>query len=148
MFCKNCGNRIPDNIKYCTNCGVEISSLNNTNSEIDKNTNTLPTPCLIAYIIFAIIIFINLLIGAFSLIIGREIILSMYVFSVLAIIFTPLLYIIGLVCMIIANVSYPKNKHTTIVLIFGIILGFILILEIISVTSLAGSCVREWRRIG
>ena len=50
--------------------------------------------------------------------------------------------------MIIANVSYPKNKHTTIVLIFGIILGFILILEIISVTSLAGSCVREWRRIG
>lgn len=29
MFCSNCGKELPDNIAYCTNCGVKLQNINN-----------------------------------------------------------------------------------------------------------------------
>lgn len=32
MFCSNCGKELPDNIAYCTNCGVKLQNTNQANA--------------------------------------------------------------------------------------------------------------------
>lgn len=47
MFCKNCGKSMPDNQRFCTECGTEmLSSINNTYNQPRYNctlaTNSMP----------------------------------------------------------------------------------------------------------
>ena len=56
MYCKNCGNKLDSNSKFCFNCGMKIDVINNlkNKSSIDKNMQMINVICKI----FLIIIFI------------------------------------------------------------------------------------------
>lgn len=37
MFCKNCGNQVIENAKFCINCGAKISDLSSTDQKMSDN---------------------------------------------------------------------------------------------------------------
>lgn len=43
MFCKKCGNEIPDGAKFCKKCGSPISSINNNSNELKDESDDIKT---------------------------------------------------------------------------------------------------------
>ena len=61
MFCKNCGNEIKDEVKFCSKCGTEQVihtdfPEKSDNETIENNTNAKNKPGIISYILAIVII--------------------------------------------------------------------------------------------
>ena len=144
MFCQNCGNRIPDDVKYCPNCGSPVTNnVNVVNKNINEKNTSLKTSCLIAYGMY-IVITLTHISAVFSFLSnfgGADSFQTNFPF--LGFFLMPIFYIIGLISTIVAKVSYPKNKHTTILLIISIILGIILVVEVIGFISMVQTCINS-----
>jgi predicted nucleic acid-binding Zn ribbon protein len=54
MFCKNCGQYLPDNVKFCSKCGTptNIINQNQNNQNINTSTKKKKSGCLVAFLIF------------------------------------------------------------------------------------------------
>lgn len=64
MYCKNCGNKLNENEKFCANCGMTIESnlnANNTEKQINNtnNTNKKTSKWVIISIILGVIAFLS-----------------------------------------------------------------------------------------
>lgn len=72
MYCKNCGNNLKENAKFCQNCGASINGEqtiqnNQTNQNQPKKSNGCLTVFIIVLLIFVFFIPIFLVLGGFSL---------------------------------------------------------------------------------
>lgn len=87
MICKKCGHEIPDNAKYCLNCGapVDDSNANNNDAEVDlRKAVTKPPLILSVWIISGIMFFAGIIVtvngfgGFLFILVGIVLLLARY----------------------------------------------------------------------
>lgn len=43
MFCRKCGEKLPENAKFCTKCGMSIQGIDSNEAQLNQNTMNLNT---------------------------------------------------------------------------------------------------------
>ena len=152
MFCRNCGQKLEANAKFCNSCGASIDNKNNIVVNIPNNNVVAQNNqkkegasglAITAYILAAIIVMIHLvlLISGLTIISDNDSDVFGSLF-ILAPISLPIFYITGLVLSIVDKVKHKKSVHGIILLVIYIILGIILIIETIIVISMIAACIQ------
>lgn len=143
MFCTKCGNKLQPGVKFCNSCGNEVNT-NVLNSNVNENkkeqVKPIPIVCIVSYLILALIILLHISFGLkfnnSTTIYMNKLLETSKLFSYII----SVIYIIGLILMIIANVSYNKNKHSNILMVLYIVFGIIIALELCFIYLFDNAC--------
>lgn len=72
MFCSKCGRELPDDVKFCPNCGQQIGSIQKEvlseeiKKDIKETEKKKPSGCLIAVIVVFVLFIFLLIVGSSS----------------------------------------------------------------------------------